>query len=482
MPSGGQPFLYFLENTMGLQMLARQYLLTVLSVALAGSAAFSQSRLNLSADYALFRGTGDRSHLEVYYSVPQFQLAFVHDSASGGMVASAVVLMRMVRENQIVMNQAWKLESRVANTTQVNAQKYLLDQRRLDIEAGKYKLFVYVTDINNPEKKDSTEISFEAPTWGKDEVKTSDIELCSSLKQSEPDSMNAFYKNSYEAIPQPEGTFGKGSPVLFYYLEVYNMNSAPSLGSYETRTYVTDRSGARVEAVKEKVKRHAKGLDAFVEVGSVNTVHLGAGAYLLNFAVSDTLGNSATTVSKKFFVLGSPSSLSEQASADKRVMASRFAVMSEADLDREFEQSRYLSTDNDRTTYESLKDVSGKRDFMFRFWQSRDPDPSTPENELYTQHGQRLEFVRSHFQSFQRQGWKTDRGRVYLQYGPADEVERYASSEDTKPYEIWHYNSLQGGVIFVFGDRSNFGNYVLVHSTARGEISNPNWHDDLKGF
>ncbi len=463
-------------------MLTRRYLLTVLSIALAGSAAFSQGRLDLNADYALFRGTGDRSHVEVYYSIPQFQLAFVHDSASGRTVASAVVLMRMVRESQIVMNQAWKLESRVVEASQINAQEYLLDQRRLDIEAGKYKLFIYVTDINNPEKKDSTEIDFEAPTWGTDQVKMSDIELCSSLKQSEPDSIDVFYKNSYEAIPQPERVFGKGSPVLFYYLEVYNMNSVPSLGSYETRTYVTDRNGARIEAVKEKVKRHAKSLDAFVEVGSVNIAHLSAGAYFLHFAVGDTLGNLGATVSKKFFVLGSPSSLSNQASATKGVMASRFAVMSETDLDQEFEQSRYLSTDNDRSTYESLIDVGGKRDFMFQFWQSRDPDPSTPENELYTQHEQRLEFVRSHFRSFQKQGWRSDRGRVYLQYGPADEVERYANSEDTKPYEIWHYNALQGGVIFVFGDRSNFGDYVLVHSTARGEINNPNWHDDLKGF
>jgi GWxTD domain-containing protein len=467
---------------MGLEMLGKRFLLAVLSLAFGGSAAISQNRLDLGADYALFRGTGGHTNLEVYYSIPQSQLAFVHDSASGGMVASALVLMRMVREDQMVMNQAWKLESRVAETSQINEQKHILDQRRLDVDPGRYKLSIYVTDINKPEKKDSTEIGFEVPAWGTDQVKISDIEMCSSLKHSEPDSTNLFYKNSYEAIPQPEKVFGKGLPVLFYYLEVYNMNSAPSLGSYDTRTYVSDRSGSRIEAVKERVKRRQGGLDAFVDAGSVNISHLSAGAYFLNFAVSDTLGNSVATVSKKFFVLGTPSSLSMQASAGKAVIASRFAVMSETDLDQEFEQAHYLSTDKDRDTYESLKDVSGKREFMFHFWQTRDPDPSTPENELYAQHERRLEFVRGHFRSFQKEGWKTDRGRVYLQYGPPDEIERYASSEDTKPYEIWHYNSLQGGVIFVFGDRTNFGNYVLVHSTAQGEITNPNWHDDLRGF
>jgi GWxTD domain-containing protein len=446
------------------------------------SAAVSQSRLDLSVDYALFRGTGDRTNLEVYYSIPQSQLMFVHDSASGGMAASALILMQMVRGNQMVMNQAWKLESRAAEASEISERKHLLDQKRLDIEAGKYTLFVYVTDINNPEKMDSAQIDFDVPARETDQVKISDIELCSSLKRTEPDSTNVFYKNSYEAIPQPEKMFGKEVPVLFYYLEVYNMKKAPSLGVYETRTYVSDRGGSKVEAVKEKVKRHGGGLDAFVEVGTVNIAQLSAGAYFLDFAVSDTLGNSVAAVSKKFFVRGSPSSLSMQPPADKGVIASRFAVMSDTDLDEEFEQARYLSTDEDRSTYESLREVSGKREFMFQFWQSRDPDPSTPENELYTQHQRRLEFVKTHFKSFQKKGWRNDRGRVYLQYGPADEIERYASSEDTKPYEIWHYNSLQGGVIFVFGDRTNFGNYVLVHSTAQGEISNPNWHDDLRGF
>ena len=72
-------------------------------------------------------------------------------------------------------------------------------------------------------------------------------------------------------------------------------------------------------------------------------------------------------------------------------------------------------------------------------------------------------------------GWRTDRGRVYIIYGPPDEVERYPYSENMKPYEIWHYYNLQGGVIFVFGDRTGFGSYELLHSTLVGEIKNEEW-------
>ena len=74
-----------------------------------------------------------------------------------------------------------------------------------------------------------------------------------------------------------------------------------------------------------------------------------------------------------------------------------------------------------------------------------------------------------------REGWKSDRGRVFLMYGEPSEIERFPNQQNTKPYEIWHYNEIQGGVIFVFADLTGFSRYTLVHSTMRGEVSDQNW-------
>ena len=74
-----------------------------------------------------------------------------------------------------------------------------------------------------------------------------------------------------------------------------------------------------------------------------------------------------------------------------------------------------------------------------------------------------------------KQGWRTDRGRVLLLYGVPDEIERFPYSAENKPYEIWKYFSIQGGVIFVFVDKRELGRYELVHSTARGELNDPEW-------
>jgi len=82
--------------------------------------------------------------------------------------------------------------------------------------------------------------------------------------------------------------------------------------------------------------------------------------------------------------------------------------------------------------------------------------------------------------SIGREGWEIDRGRVYILHGEPDEIERMPSSEDRKPYEIWHFYQIENGVQFIFVDRSGFGDYLLVHSTKRGELQDPTWERYLR--
>ena len=74
-----------------------------------------------------------------------------------------------------------------------------------------------------------------------------------------------------------------------------------------------------------------------------------------------------------------------------------------------------------------------------------------------------------------KEGWQTDRGRVYMIYGEPSEIERFPNETNTKPYEIWHYNEIEGGVVFIFGDITGFNDYQLLHSTKRGEIRDDYW-------
>ncbi len=74
-----------------------------------------------------------------------------------------------------------------------------------------------------------------------------------------------------------------------------------------------------------------------------------------------------------------------------------------------------------------------------------------------------------------REGYRADRGRVHIVYGPPDDIERHPNETDSRPYEIWSYNNIQGGVIFVFVQKNSGGDYELVHSTHRNELRDDNW-------
>jgi hypothetical protein len=74
-----------------------------------------------------------------------------------------------------------------------------------------------------------------------------------------------------------------------------------------------------------------------------------------------------------------------------------------------------------------------------------------------------------------KKGYRTDRGRVYIVYGAPDDVERHPNESESRSYEIWTYNNVQGGVIFVFLQRDVSGDYELVHSTHRSELHDENW-------
>jgi GWxTD domain-containing protein len=112
---------------------------------------------------------------------------------------------------------------------------------------------------------------------------------------------------------------------------------------------------------------------------------------------------------------------------------------------------------------------------MNDFWKARDQFSDTPQNEFFLSYFQRVEVANARYNTLSRQGWKTDRGRIYLMYGEPTEIERYPSQIETRPYEIWQYTEIEGGVFFIFADLLGFSDYNLIHSTKRGELRDDNW-------
>lgn len=125
----------------------------------------------------------------------------------------------------------------------------------------------------------------------------------------------------------------------------------------------------------------------------------------------------------------------------------------------------------------------GKSMMLDKFWLRRDPDPYTPANEFREEFWSRYDYVQQHFTNPIREGIETDRGRIYLLYGPPTEIEDFsggrssimgenASTWTTKPYYAWKYYGAQSrsgrNMLFLFVDQIGDDEYTLYASTEPG--------------
>jgi GWxTD domain-containing protein len=141
------------------------------------------------------------------------------------------------------------------------------------------------------------------------------------------------------------------------------------------------------------------------------------------------------------------------------------------------EDVAWIITDEERQAFRQLSNDEERDQFIEAFWQRRDPTPDTEENEYKEEHYQRIAYANEHFAAG-IPGWKSDRGRIYIMYGKADEVESHPSGgsyerpmeegggeTSTYPFEQWRYRYLEGigqEVIIEFVDTCMCGDYHMT--------------------
>lgn len=148
----------------------------------------------------------------------------------------------------------------------------------------------------------------------------------------------------------------------------------------------------------------------------------------------------------------------------------------------------YIIETRERTAFLALKTDQERDHFIDQFWLRRDPTPGTPENEFKIEHYRRIAYANKHWTWRAVPGWKTDRGRLYIQYGPPDEIESHpsgmpatAGSQPTDiPTEQWLYRHIEGvgdRVIVEFRDPAKTGDYRMTEdpdpSRASKKVSRP---------
>jgi GWxTD domain-containing protein len=121
------------------------------------------------------------------------------------------------------------------------------------------------------------------------------------------------------------------------------------------------------------------------------------------------------------------------------------------------QMSRYVLTNNEQ---KSLKGSSRKeKEVLFvSYWKKRDNTPKTQYNEVMHEFYNRIDYVNEHFDGWQP-GWETDRGQIYILFGPPDNISRSQSFNSNTISQLWSYYRISKQ--FTFIDQNGFGDYRL---------------------
>jgi GWxTD domain-containing protein len=295
-----------------------------------------------------------------------------------------------------------------------------------------------------------------------DDLSVSDLFLASHVQKALGG--GEFERQGLVLWPNPSRIFRatEESQFLFVYFEVNHMPFGADASSvYAATCAVTDSTGQALWSSRKTDIPKTGG--SFARIEKIPLTGLKPGPARVCVEINDAGTGQRAKSGREFRI-----------AAEKPAHA-LMIPMTEKDIRRYRDQLAVLSTPEERKLFDRLDPV-GKQQFLLKFWKSKDPDPATPENEFMAEYFTRLAYCEERFKG----GLRSDMARIVLKYGyPVDILRKADRREYRKPVEIWTYG-IDGRTEFVFVDRLDDGQYVMIHSTHPDELHNPDWEESVK--
>ncbi|GAB4326324.1 MAG: hypothetical protein Kow0074_20750 [Candidatus Zixiibacteriota bacterium] len=434
------------------------------------SAVDSTGELKFWSDYAAFQLDDESTDAYVEFYFEMKRSSFTFRSVDDMLRADVYTWVHISdMDGQPVDSVGGAFVSVVQDSTELADSNFtVFFARALVLPPGDYTARTVVVDL---ETKGSSEADYpiHIPRFHHDSLDLSQIQFGYDIVNTRGDTtvspMDVLIKNGQKVYPDCRGLVGTGRPRLFFYSEVYNLDFDPAReNSYEMAiTLEPTDSGAVIPYSRQTLTKPGR---SAVLASSVDMRDVPLGSYNLNLTVTDQATGQTVSSKKQFWRVAPPldSLTPEEEQRVRDIIA-------------------YIARPEEMSRFERLNPV-GKRNFWIKFWKDRDPTPGTPENEAKDEHMRRLNYANEKFSiglSDNAGGWRTDMGRVYIVYGQPSHIERFPFTPERPAAEQWFYDHLagQGQVYFLFVDENGYGDYNLVHSTARGERRDPFWEQQV---
>ncbi|MDX2133952.1 MAG: GWxTD domain-containing protein [Saprospiraceae bacterium] len=421
--------------------------------------------------------TPEKTYVEVCLEIAGTTVQHVPlDSLS--MSASVEVLMILRVEGT---EDAFSVEKYQLNGPRVATPSSLIDVRRFTVPVGRYNLEIKLRDLNNANNVHFMNRAFEVSTGSG--IYLTDIQLLRNFYPE--DGQTTFHRNGFFMEPLPSRVYDRGAPLLIFYAEVYHSNKSIADPNFLVR-YVVEEMLANGQTKlwgSGNQRKAPSPIDAVLVQMDISNMNSG------NYRITLELRNNANELiatRQLVFQRNNPLlAIDENAITDKMVEKEFVQQLSPEELEYALRAvSPLVRMGDEPALLQSIlvdKDPKAMRLFLFKYFVRL--DANNPQG-AYNKYMDVARAVDNKFHSGFRYGFETDRGRTFLRYGKPDDVVREDNEPSAPPYEIWIYYNFpvtnQRNVKFLFYNPSLAGDdFIVLHSTARGEINNPRWERDL---
>jgi GWxTD domain-containing protein len=430
---------------------------------------------NLQAhlSHAAFYAPGQGPYIETYLSVSGKSVAFA--PKAGKYQASIEVSIVLSQNDAIKYFDKYNLLSPEVDDTLKTSFNFL-DQQRIPLPNGRYKFELSIKDKNVGDQPYTVvqEVNID---YHPNVIAFSDIEFLESFVQAAQETK--LSKGGYELVPLVDNFFPESRNTLKFYSEVYNTSAV--LGndgfvlSYFIETYETHQV---LNNFSRMQRMQSKEVNAVIK--EIDIAELPSGNYNLVIEARNKT-NELLASREIFFQRSKPLAISESSGSAARGDISNTFVAAYTDKDTLAEYIRSLrpiSGNNDNLFADNqveAGDLKMMQQFFYDFWERKNKDNPY---QAWTEYKREVEKVNEKYGNQIKKGYATERGRVYLKYGPPNHIAERHHEPSYYPYEVWQYYKTgnQTSKKFVFFNPDLVTNeWILLHSDAIGEPNDPQW-------
>lgn len=428
-------------------------------------------------DYKRFYNQQTGHFLEVYLRVNLTTTTL--KTTPAGLHYSEVEITEIIKKGDSIVDFR---KNNLASPMMTDSALYdFTDQQRFVLKPGVYDLEISIKDnfkegdlaVTLQEKIEIDDVSA-AATF-------SDIELLEAYVKS--DSTTKLTKAGYDLYPYVSAYYPHGTDKIAFYTEMYHLGKVINEGEKFLMVYYLENyeNGVQLSNYSKMTKMESS--TVVPVLGALDISTLKTGNYNLVVEARNKT-NDVVAKNKIFFQRNNPLATLSTDELTKISISTTF-VEKYKDIDSLSEYIaclRPICEELERGMVDKLsksEDTLLMQQFMFSFWSNR--NELNPEKEWLT-YKKQVDYVNGVYGTRIKKGYETDRGRVYLQYGPPNQLTDRPNEPSSYPYQIWQYYKVgrfnNKKFIFYMPDLVT-NDYQLLHSDVPGEMKNFRWETML---